>query len=78
MGKPYMRKKLKTWNESDIEKAIAEIDKGKKSIRSVSKELGVSDTMLRYRLKLRKDGRQMLGSGKKPYCLRKLRRNFAR
>lgn len=78
MGKPYMRKKLKTWNESDIEKAIAEIDKGKKSIRSISKELGVSDTMLRYRLKLRKDRRQMLGSGKKPYCLRKLRRNFAR
>ena len=58
-------KRLKTWTESDLARAIAETKQGK-SVNSVAIKYGMDEGTLRYRIKKENNGELITRSGRKP------------
>ena len=56
---------MKIWTEADVETALSVIAAGN-SIRSTALKYGMSECYLRKRIKKKKEGRQLVGSGRKP------------
>ena len=56
---------MKIWTEADVETALSVIAAGN-SIRSTALKYGMSECYLRKRIKMKKEGRQLVGSGRKP------------
>ena len=73
MGKPKSNtsnvnssKKSKIrWDKESIQQALSEIRNGSK-IRTAAKKYGMDEGTLCYRLKLERDGKKMVGSGRRP------------
>ena len=75
MGKPKQKsntsnvnaskKKKIRWNKESIQQALSEIRNGSK-IRAAAKKYGMDEGTLRYRLKLERNGKSMVGSGRRP------------
>ena len=64
-AKKKSKRTTKVWTEEEISNALADIEAGQ-SIRSVSKRCGVSASGLRKRRDMLKEGKTMVGSGRRP------------
>lgn len=68
MSKRKLQKKKsrtgKSWNEADMEDALAEISAGSQ-IRPTSNKYGMSEAVLRQRIKKKAEGKVLVGSGRK-------------
>jgi len=57
--------KSKRWSEDDILKSLDAIAAGS-SIRNAAKEYGMSEGILRKRIKMKEAGKSLIGSGRQP------------
>ena len=66
--KPNSLRKYKksSWDRDDIECALREIETTNASVLSVAKKYGMAEGTLRYRLTLKKKGKEFVGSGRHP------------
>ena len=65
MPKTLKKKVVTTWTEEDLTRALDAIAAGQ-SIRSAAKENGMSEGVLRKRIKRKKAGLAMIGQGRQP------------
>ena len=64
--------KSKTWQGTDIENALAEIRQGN-SIRGSAKKYGMAESTLRNRISLPREGKEMMGSGRRTVLTQELK-----
>ena len=54
---------MEKWDEKDIEKAFLEVDAGN-SMQKTANKYGMSEGTLRCHLKMKKEGKSLIGSGR--------------
>ena len=64
-GKVKHAKIQKHWMEDDLEMALAEVASGKSNVHAANK-YGMSEGILRHRMKLKLAGKSLVGSGRRP------------
>ena len=64
-GKKRAPKSRKQWTEDDLEKALSEVASGKSNVYA-AKKYGMSESILRNRMKMEQAGKKLIGSGRRP------------
>ena len=63
---PVVKKVKRKWLEADLKKALEDVKSNILSIRTAAKTYGMTEGTIRLRLKKEKDGKDYIGSGRRP------------
>ena len=68
-SKKVEKKIVGAWTENEMQEAIDKYNSGGCSKRTIAKELGISESTLRFRLKKISEGKELGGQGGRPRVL---------
>lgn len=77
MVKPKVNKRQNLWANNDIEKALHSVSFEDSTIKGAARRFGMSEGTLRNRIRFKKLGKEMVGSGRKPALSEKEERDLA-